>query len=304
MLTRSATKRTRFSRPPPSKKPSKKKKQPPKKPRTKPRTRPVVSDDETQVSSSLRGSIRVLVPVRENEFNARSWWMVDLTCQTRQGATPLVARCMRTYGWKEVYARRVLKAYKQFLELKTLKKDWTASILSPCQDVDQMWHEHILDVVNYCHDTMILCGQVVGHDPDGMLDIQAKEERTKTTKEALKLSFGDDYDTEMWLSPQEQLQHLRATQPLHIIPSLKKSSREQRITLHVRYQTGELDFFEIGIDQKLLPLYYENVYSGGASITSLRFLLDGDRIDPEHTARILDLEDGDEILMMLEQGGC
>jgi small ubiquitin-related modifier len=43
----------------------------------------------------------------------------------------------------------------------------------------------------------------------------------------------------------------------------------------------------------------------GVQVTSLRFLLDGERIIGEQTPKMLELEDGDQIDAVLEQvGGC
>eukprot|EP00985_Skeletonema_marinoi_P010950 scaffold5154_cov85-Skeletonema_marinoi.AAC.2 len=137
---------------------------------------------------------------REDDFNERTWWMVDLTPiagSSPQGASALVKRCMRTHGWDEAKARKVLIAYRQFMILKKEMKDWDAEILSPCYLVDQMWHCHILDVVNYCHDMMLLCGHVVGHNPDGALDAAGKQKRDDTTRAALQGHFGS-YDEEVW----------------------------------------------------------------------------------------------------------
>jgi len=61
----------------------------------------------------------------------------------------------------------------------------------------EMWHCHILDVVNYCHDMMLLCGHVVGHNPDGALDYIAKQKRDDTTRASLIDHFGS-YDEEVW----------------------------------------------------------------------------------------------------------
>ena len=42
---------------------------------------------------------------------------------TNQGATALVKRCMRVYGWSLEKSRKVLKAYRQFLTLKKEHED-------------------------------------------------------------------------------------------------------------------------------------------------------------------------------------
>ena len=68
--------------------------------------------------------------------------------------------------------------------------------------VDQMWHQHILDVVvvvvNYCHDMMLLCGRVVGHNHDGALDVAGKRVRDMRTQEVLDQYFEGEYDREVW----------------------------------------------------------------------------------------------------------
>ena len=80
---------------------------------------------------------------REEFFEQRTWWMVDLDCVAddapNQGATLLVARCIRVNFWDEEQTHRVLTSSKQFLVLKKEKKDWYAKELSPCGDVEKMW---------------------------------------------------------------------------------------------------------------------------------------------------------------------
>ena len=117
---------------------------------------------------------------------------------TTQGATSLVKRCMRVHNWSIEKTRKVLTAYRQFLTLKKEYKDWNATILSPSYLVDQMWHQHILNVVNYTHDMMLLCGHVVGHNPDGALDLQKKAKRDEETQKALEVRFANKYDKEIW----------------------------------------------------------------------------------------------------------
>ena len=163
----------------------------------------IVSDD---TGSSSPSNNNILISPRENEFSERTWWMVDMFEQedneegnvTTQGATALVKRCIRVYGWDLQKTRKVLSAYKQFLTLKKQYKDWDATLLSPSLLIDQMWHQHILDVVNYNHDMMLLCGHVVGHNPDGASDGKKKAERDATTRNALEQRFPNKYDKEIW----------------------------------------------------------------------------------------------------------
>lgn len=41
----------------------------------------------------------------------------------------------------------------------------------------------------------------------------------------------------------------------------------------------------------------------GVQLSSLRFLLDGERIEPDQTPKMLELDDQDQIDCMLEQSG-
>ena len=163
-------------------------------------------DNDTSIKSCGKSSStnNILISPRENELSERMWWMVDImfdddegSSATTQGATALVKRCMRVYNWNLEKTRKILIAYRQFLTLKKLRKDWDATILSPSYLVDQMWHQHILDVVNYNHDMMLLCGHVVGHNPDGALDGK-KAERDEATRHALEEKFANKYDKEVW----------------------------------------------------------------------------------------------------------
>jgi hypothetical protein len=130
-------------------------------------------------------------------LNKKSWWKIQLSSRTPSGATPLFTRCIRECGWSQVYTTRVLKGYRQFLELKTSVEDWDAEILSPPLPIDQMWHQHILDVKNCVADCMLLCGNLVGHNPDGGFDGSDRVSRIRSTKVALKARFGKDFDNEI-----------------------------------------------------------------------------------------------------------
>jgi len=95
--------------------------------RTPSASRRRITNDDQQAPSP---SATVLVVPRENEFTSQHWWLVDLHAEPRleQGATPLVRRCMIVHGWDEVKARKVLKAYRQFLHIKKSKEDWDAEV--------------------------------------------------------------------------------------------------------------------------------------------------------------------------------
>jgi small ubiquitin-related modifier len=247
--------------------------------------------DTGEASSSEEEKIFTQVSVfsRPSDFNATTWYMIDLEHRPRitQGATPLVARCMRVHHWPESKARKILKAYRQFLVLKKVKEDWNAEILSPSAEVDLMWHQHILDVVNYSHDCMLLCGHVIGHNPDGGLDDSARAERRRVTQAALTEHFG-------------------AEAVDNIPPTVVEPRKDPRgaITICIRDQTGEETFFKILLRVRMVTVFEVYARRKGVGAHSLRFLLDGGGILNDQTPEMLGLDEGDVINCMLELSAC
>ena len=272
---------------------------------------------------------------RQNDFNERTWWMVDLEefheTYNPQGATALVARCMRVYNWNEHKTRKVLKGYRQFLTLKKVYQDWNAKILSPSYLVDQMWHQHILDIHNYYYDMMLLCGQIVGHNPDGAaLDRDnAKAQRDRFTQQALRRHFSGSIDVDVWsnYSSSQELQHARRREheedddepersiyrnpenttadPINICIREDREDRSHPITIRVRDQTGGYTLFTMMKRQAMSTLFKKFAARKGVDSSSLRFLdYNAERIEPDSTPMMLELEHGDEIHVMIEQSGC
>ena len=259
-----------------------------------------VSDDEEVDSDHPT----ILIQPRENDFSAKTWWMVDLSPveeTSLQGASALVKRCMRTYSWDETKARKVLAAYRQFIILKKELKDWDAKILSPCQLVDQMWHCHILDVVNYCHDMMLLCGYVVGHNPDGALDHVAKQERDEATRASLKDRFGS-YDEELWNFSPDLLEGNGISRQMNFEDNYNE--RGDAIAIRIKGQDGEETNFKLRRTTEMSKLFNAYAVMKGVGVDSMRFSLDGETVEYDATPAILDLEDGDQIDCMFQQLGC
>mmetsp|Transcript_924 Transcript_924/g.1975 ORF Transcript_924/g.1975 Transcript_924/m.1975 type:complete len:92 (+) Transcript_924:138-413(+) len=80
-------------------------------------------------------------------------------------------------------------------------------------------------------------------------------------------------------------------------------SGNEPITIRVRDQTGEETFFKIKKTTKMSKVFGTYANRKGVQLSSLRFLLDGERIEPDQTPKMLELDDQDQIDCMLEQSG-
>jgi small ubiquitin-related modifier len=116
-------------------------------------------------------------------------------------AGTLKERCRRVYQWNQDMSNRVFNSYRQFLDLKGTLEDWNATILSPSSLVDQMWHQHILDTLHYEKYCQSVCGRMIHHDPDGGVDVAAREARLRTTHLTLKARFEGQVDEFVWDLP-------------------------------------------------------------------------------------------------------
>lgn len=137
--------------------------------------------------------------VDNSGLDADTWWIVLRGTKLTRGATPLVNRCMRTYGWSEDYTTRVLMGYKQFCAWKQAFEDWDDGALAPPLPIRQMWQQHLLDSRNYQADCMVLFGNVLQYNPDNGADTMMERERIENTKRIAHVRFrGKDYDREVW----------------------------------------------------------------------------------------------------------
>jgi small ubiquitin-related modifier len=75
------------------------------------------------------------------------------------------------------------------------------------------------------------------------------------------------------------------------------------ITIRVKDQAGEETFFKVKNTTKMSKVFAAYAQRKGVQQTSLRFLLDGERINNDDTPKTLELEDQDQIDCLLEQYG-
>ncbi|EEC46078.1 predicted protein [Phaeodactylum tricornutum CCAP 1055/1] len=152
------------------------------------------------VASTMNDNGLWLPGATTKEDKIERWWEVNRKHDPplNRGATPLIERCMRVQGWNESFAKRTLRGYRQFMELKSVMNDWEETKLSAPIAIQQMWEQHILDNLNYTDDCFLLFGRVIGHDPDAILNDRATLDRIKTTKIAFQARYGGDLDPEVW----------------------------------------------------------------------------------------------------------
>lgn len=105
-------------------------------------------------------------------------------------------RLARENGWSKEYTLRTIHEYKKFMFLLCL-----ASPLTPSDQVDQVWHLHLLYTRSYwedfCRDTL---GQSIHHGPTrgGMKEEERYHDYYETTKKKYLQLFGQAAPEDIW----------------------------------------------------------------------------------------------------------
>ena len=75
------------------------------------------------------------------------------------------------------------------------------------------------------------------------------------------------------------------------------------LTVKVTDQQGGTTHFKVKKTTKFGKIFKAYSKKKGISESAMRFLMDGERINKEDTPKMLEMEDGDEINVMLQQEG-
>jgi hypothetical protein len=191
---------------------------------------------------------------------------------------------MFEYGWDAVKALGVLRAYRQFLSIKTFLGDYNAKFLSPSASVDRMWHLHIVDTQNYASDCKLLCGgRFLPHNPRGAQEGAERDARRRRTRETLllyKAELGLEYEEWKELFQNPASPHVLATPNPDGEPTIDLVIRclcLAPITVHVPPVSGRMsDVFDLvaaetgGRPTRLLWTHKGRVIAGHVSPSDLQ----------------------------------
>ena len=82
-----------------------------------------------------------------------------------------------------------------------------------------------------------------------------------------------------------------------------QAQEAQTIQLRVRDQAGDEMFFKVKKETKMSKIMDAYAQRKGVQSGSLRFTMDGDRINNDDTPKMLEMEENDQIDVMLETVG-
>ncbi len=104
--------------------------------------------------------------------------------------------------WDEARVERALGEYKQFLALMLWSPD---TVIVPSEDIDEVWHTHVLNTARYQADCDAIFGRFQHHFPTFGESEEVQEEHMKGREETMRLFeevFGavpESYDMSAYL---------------------------------------------------------------------------------------------------------
>ncbi|MEH6699040.1 MAG: hypothetical protein V7672_10100 [Brevundimonas sp.] len=104
----------------------------------------------------------------------------DLSWASREAAR----RC----GWKEDYAANVEREYRRFLSLTVIAPDGGFGMAG---DVDEIWHQHILDTQDYAEMCGAIAGAFIHHCPLRSTDEASESSYERETLPSLRRLYGE-----------------------------------------------------------------------------------------------------------------
>lgn len=116
---------------------------------------------------------------------------------------PFTSRLAREQGWTHVFAGRVVGEYKRFVALAML----AGHPVTPSEEVDQVWHLHMVYTKSYWHD---LCRDVLGRDLHHTPTTGGGDEGMKfegwyaKTLESYRRIFGLEPPVDIWPSVEDR----------------------------------------------------------------------------------------------------
>jgi len=108
--------------------------------------------------------------------------------------TMIIKKMVEHQGWLQEQAETVCCLYRNFLFLNK-KYGRIYSSLPPSEDIDEFWHNHILDTKNYRKDCEIIFGSYFDHYPyfgiDGQTNFNNLESAFETMQKLHIKEFGE-----------------------------------------------------------------------------------------------------------------
>lgn len=107
--------------------------------------------------------------------------------------SPIILQTKLNYKWSNEHANIVAFEYDRFMKLRSEDEN-----LSPCDDIDRFWHQHILNTRHYNSYCFEKFKKFVHHDPTDSFDQLTRHKRLSHTINNYVKTFGPIINNDIW----------------------------------------------------------------------------------------------------------
>lgn len=147
----------------------------------------------------------------------------SLALENAKDFSMIINKMVKHLGWKQKEAEAACSLYRNFLFLH--KKYGHEHSLPPSEEIDEFWHNHILDTKKYRQDCQVIFGRYLDHYPyfgiDGKTNLTDLNHAFETTQQFHQQEFGYRI---------ERIKKLKLCEIISIVIQVIKASWKKIIT--------------------------------------------------------------------------
>lgn len=110
---------------------------------------------------------------------------------------PIIEQVIKKFQWPNNYAKDVATEYSRFLTLRSNNNN-----LSPSDDIDKFWHQHILNTKHYYDYCFNHHTKIIHHNPTDSYDQASRQIRLNNTMNAYIIKFKTFVNKNVWIPNQ------------------------------------------------------------------------------------------------------
>lgn len=151
-------------------------------------------------------------------------------------------------NWTMEYCRQVIQEYERFLSLKANNN----IELSPSDDIDKLWHFHILCTELYNSYCIEKFGKIIQHNPIDSTDQQKRKQRLINTLNCYKQTYQLFINKKVWnvkldleIDEVEKLQLLQVEQIHPYVSYVQNKPNNDQIKIYICYLNRPMQLLQV-----------------------------------------------------------
>lgn len=247
------------------------------------------------------------------KLNACPWCrkqnIFDSQPKTPADLADIAVRLLKVIQQNRSLSSSHIKEYFRFLEMKIKLRDIDATKLSPSEQIDDVWHLHILDTKNYQSDIRAIAIHfnvpdvvMLHHNP--VIDPKSRQERRLKTFDTYKLMFGQEPSTFCWKELHDEVNGQRDNVELAMMMRWRETDPTMS-QIFVKTMMGTTLSFNVHINRDTVELVKQMIeYKTKIPVDHQRLIFAGRLLADEKTLSFYNISKESTLHLVTSLRGC